>query len=91
LALEFAEAEAFDAGAAVEVGGAAAAVKIGGDGQGDAGLMGLEGELAGFEVAGVHCKSGSRASLLASMALWVSGAQSLRASSSFLMRFAALS
>jgi hypothetical protein len=40
-ALEFAEAEAFDAGAAAEVGGAAAAVKIGGDGQGDAGLMGL--------------------------------------------------
>jgi hypothetical protein len=54
LALEFAEAEALDAGAAAEVGGGGAAAEVGGSGQGDAGLMGLEGELAGFEVAGVH-------------------------------------
>jgi hypothetical protein len=54
LALEFAETEALDAGAAAEVRGAGAAVEVGGYGQGDAGLMGLETELAGFEVACVH-------------------------------------
>jgi hypothetical protein len=54
LALEAAEAEALDAGAAAEVGGGGAAAEVGGSGQGDGGLMGLETEVAGFEVAGVH-------------------------------------